>query len=67
MNIHIALGWYIIPLLLTVGSRLRLNDYNRRNPSGGGAAKAIYELLWLVPVLFVWLIYAACAAIFNIF
>lgn len=67
MLIHVLFGWYIIPLLITVGTTFWVRSRN----TGGGYAGAITEtvllLLWLITNLFVWLVYAACAAIFNIF
>jgi hypothetical protein len=67
MDIHIALGWYILPLIVTVASTIWLCHDSWSDSYGRALAGAFFFLMWMVVNLFAWLIYAACAAIFNIF
>jgi hypothetical protein len=67
MDIYIALGWYILPLIVTVATTVWLFVDSGSNSYSYDLAAPFFILLWLVANLFAWLIYAACAAIFNIF
>ena len=64
IHLHLIPGWFILPLIFTFATAVWLRlDRSYYEALAGG----FFFLIWLVANLAVWLIYAACAAIFNIF
>ena len=52
---NIVVGWWVVPLIITIGFLFKLFGGEKR--TGNYDFSGIFTLLWIVPILVVWLIY----------
>jgi hypothetical protein len=64
LALAVTLGWWMIPLVLTVYFMYRMIDSVNNHSTGGYDFSGLAVIYWAVPILFTWLIYFICLAIF---
>lgn len=66
MSIVLTLGWWLIPTILSIYIIYKMYKFNSEN-SGGGPYdfSPIFSLLFLIPILIIWIIYLSLCLIFS--
>jgi len=63
----ITIGWWAIPLVVSLILFLIMTRPNRNAPSGGGwwsiDPTPLFRMLWLIPILLTWIVYLAIVAL----
>lgn len=63
MSFTITIGWWIIPVILTLGMLgMTLRPWESEGPYD---ISFLFRILWLIPILFVWVVYLAIALILK--
>lgn len=59
LSLTLTIGWWIIPVILTLICLSRMLRQSEEDWGIFFGFAALFRLFWLIPILFIWLIYFA--------